>query len=133
MKLKLKDNEFCIFCKVEVEIIEYFFYDCFNVKEIWCVVEEMFLLKFNFLIVFDKIGVLFGKFNNNNIYKVYNLLIFVVKQFIFVCKYKMVFKLDMSVLFIIIINRLFIEKYLFLKNCNFIQYEKYLKQICDLF
>lgn len=92
----------------------------------------MFLSKFNFPIVFDKIGVLFGKFNNNNIYKVHNLLTLVVKQFIFACKYKMVSKLDMSALFTVITNGLLIEKYLLLKNCNFTQYEKHLKQMCDI-
>lgn len=76
----------------------------------------MFQLRFNFRIVFDKIGVLFGKFNNNNVYKVHNLLTLVVKQFIFACKYKTVPKLDMSALFTLITDRLLIEKYLLLKK-----------------
>lgn len=44
----------------------------------------------------------------------------------------MVPKLDMSALFTLITDRLLIEKYLLLKNCNFTQYEKHLKKICDL-
>lgn len=78
------------------------FYECPNVKEIWSAVEEMFLLRFNFPTAFDKIGVLFGKFNNNDVYKLHNILTLVLKQFIFTCKYKTVPKLDMSALFTLI-------------------------------
>lgn len=89
-----------------------FIYECPNVKEIWCAVEEMFLSRFNFPIDFDKIGVLFGEFNYTNVYKVHNLLTVVVKQFVFACKYKTVPKLDMSALFTLITHRLLLEKYL---------------------
>lgn len=66
----------------------------------------MFLSRFHFPIAFDTIDVLFGKFINNNVHNVDNSLTLVVKQFEFACKYKTVFKLDMSASSTLITNRL---------------------------
>lgn len=89
---------------VNIETIENLFYECPNVKEIWCAV-EMSLSRFNFLIALDKIGVQFGKSNNNNVHKVHNLLTLAVKQFNYACKCKTLPIFDMSVSFTLITNR----------------------------
>lgn len=57
----------------------------------------MFLLWFYFLVVFDKISVFFGKFNNINIYIIFNLLIFYFIDSVYFCLYiENGFKLDIN-------------------------------------
>ena len=87
-KLKLTDSNLCTFCKLEAETIEHLFVDCPYVKEIWDAVEDMLLDRFNIPIALNKTNVLFGKFITCNTYKVENLLILILKQYIFTCKYK---------------------------------------------
>ena len=86
--MKLTDSNLCNFCKLEAETIEHLFVDCPYVKEIWDAVEDMLLDRFNIPISLNKTNILFGKFNTCNTYKVENLLILIIKQYIFTCKYK---------------------------------------------
>lgn len=69
-KIKFKDFFFCSFCKLNIEIIEYLFVECFKVKDIWYRIEELFLIKYNVFFVFDKKSIFFGKYNNNKLYRV---------------------------------------------------------------
>lgn len=87
-KLNILNSSSCIFGKNYIETVEHLFYDCVHVKELWVKIEEWMLNKFNISVCFDKISVLFGKYTNRNIYRLQNLLILSVKQYIFASKYK---------------------------------------------
>ena len=130
-KLKLTDSNLCTFCKLEAETIEHLFVDCPYVKEIWDAVEDMLLDRYNIPITLNKTNILFGKFNTCNTYKVENLLILIIKHYIFTCKYKSK-KLNTDALLNVITERFYVEKYLLLRNGEYAQYEKYWKKICDL-
>lgn len=131
-KIKLKDSPLCSFCKLNIETIEHLFTECPEVKDIWYRIEELFLTKYNVSFVFDKRSTLFGKYNNNKLYRVQNLLILIVKQYIFSCKFKPIQKLDFFSLSIIIADRFLIQKFMLLKNCKYLEYEREWKAICDL-
>lgn len=131
-RLKLIDSPSCTFCKNDIETIDHLFVECFQVKELWCRIEEWILEKFNIHCSFDRQGILFGKYENKNIYKLQNLLILVVKQFIFASKYKNVPKLHGDILIKVIIDRIFIEKFLLLQSCRFIEYERHWQNICNV-
>ena len=92
-KLKLIDSQACTFCLSDIETIDHLFVECFKVKDLWCRIEEWVLDKFEMHCSFDKMSILFGKYENRNICKVQNLIILTVKQFIFASKYKSVSKL----------------------------------------
>ena len=49
-------------------------------------------------------------------YKVENLLILVIKHFIFTCKYNSTKKLNIDALLNVITERIYVEKYLLLRN-----------------
>lgn len=70
------------------------------------------LNKFNISVCLDKISVLFGKYTNRHIYRLQNLLIIAVKQYIFASKYKQttVPSLYFGCLEKMIIDRFHIEK-----------------------
>ena len=85
-KLKLTDSKLCTFCKLEAEIIEHLFVDCPYVKEIWDAVEDMLLNRFNIHIATEKNNIFFEEFNTCNMYKVENLLIFVIKLYFYSTK-----------------------------------------------
>lgn len=131
-KLNIIDSPACSFCNQDIETIEHLFVDCFHVKEIWLYFEEWLRRKFNFLMTFDKKTILFGKFKNRNMYRLQNILILTVKQFIFASKYKNVPNLSTLMLKQTVTDRIHIEKLLLLKNCKFAEYEKYWQTICDL-
>lgn len=132
-KLNILNSSSCIFGKNYIETVEHLFYDCVHVKELWVKIEEWMLNKFNISVCFDKISVLFGKYTNRNIYRLQNLLILSVKQYIFASKYKQTTtpSLYFGCLEKTIIDRLYIEKYLLLKDCKYNEYEKHWQDICN--
>lgn len=65
-------------------------------------------------------------------YRLQNILILTVKQFIFASKYKNVPNLSTLMLKRTVTDRIHIEKLLLLKICKFAEYEKYWKTICYL-
>lgn len=83
-------------------------------------------------VTFDKNSILFGKYKERNLYKVHNLLILIIKQYIFVSRYKEVPKLNFGALENIMKNRISVEKYILLKNCRFSEFERHWQKICDL-
>lgn len=82
-KIKLKDSSLCSFCKLNIETIENLYTECPEVKDIWYRIEELFLTKYKVSFVFDKRSILFGKYNNNKLYRVQNLLILIVNNTFF--------------------------------------------------
>ena len=84
--------------------------NCPYTKEIWDAVEDMFLNRFNIPIALNKTNILFGKFNTCNMYKVENLLILVIKHYIFTCKYNSTKKLNTDALLNVITERIYVEK-----------------------
>ena len=84
--------------------------------------EDMLLDRFNLHIALNKTNILFGKFNTFNTYKVENLLILIIKRYIFTCKYKSK-KLNTDALLNVITERFNVEKYLLLRNGEYAQYE----------
>ena len=131
-KLKLIDSPACTFCLTDLETIDHLFVECFKVKDLWCRIEEWVLDKFEMHCSFDKMSILFGKYENRNICKVQNLFILTVKQFIFASKYKSIPKLNIDILIKRIIERIFIEKVLLLQSCKYMEYERHWQKICDV-
>lgn len=84
-KLNILNSSSCIFGKNYIETVEHLFYDCVHVKELWVKIEEWMLNKFNISVCFDKICLVWKIYN---IYRLQNLLILSVKQYIFASKYK---------------------------------------------
>lgn len=123
--LNSSDSPACSVCNQDTETIEHLFADCFHVRDIWHYFEEWLRSKFNCIMTFDKQTILFGKFKYRNMYRLQNLLILTVKQFIFASKYKNVPKLSMLMLKRTVTDRLHIEKLMLLKNCKFAEYEKH--------
>lgn len=74
-----------------------------------CAVKNMILIRFNLPIIAYEISVLSARYNKNKEIWVHELLILVVEQFIPVCKYEMVPKLNVSSLFSLMIDRLLFE------------------------
>lgn len=64
-------------------------------------------------------------------YRLQNILILTVKQFIFASKYKNVPNLSTLMLKRTVTDRIHIEKLLLHKNCKFAEFEKYWRTICD--
>jgi hypothetical protein len=87
-------------------------------------IEDWSLRKFNIHCSFDKQGILCGKYENNNIYRLQNILILVAKQFIFATKYKNVPKLHVDALIKVINDRIFVEKFtcILLQNCRYVMH-----------
>ena len=110
-----------------------FFYDCIHVKNLVFKIEEWLPTKFNISVCFDKISVLFGKYVNRIMYRLQNLLILAVKQYISASKYKQttVPSLYFGCLEKVIIDKFHIEKYLLLRNCKYNEYERYWQDICN--
>lgn len=78
-KLKLVDNDICIFCKSEVEIIEYIFIFCFIVFVIW---NSLSMYIYNIVLKrvgFNVINVLFGEVFFLKLNLVINFLILFIK------------------------------------------------------
>lgn len=55
-KIKLKDSPLCNFCKLNIETIEDLFTECFEVKDIWYKIKELFLTKTIFLLFLIKVA-----------------------------------------------------------------------------
>ena len=130
-KLKITDSPKCTFCKCDIETIDHLFFECFHVTELWCSIVDWILRKFNIRCSFDKQGILFGKYENKNIYRLQNILILVAKQFIFASKYKNIPKLHVDALIKIINDRIFVEKFILLQNCRYVEYKRHWQSICD--
>ena len=62
-------------------------------------------------------------------YKVENLLILVIKHFIFTCKNNSTRKLNTDALFNVITERINVKKYLLPRNGEFAQYEKHWEKL----
>ena len=56
-------------------------------------------------------------------YKVENLLILVIKHFIFTCNYNSTKKLNIDALLNVITERIYVEKYLLFRNVEYAHYE----------
>lgn len=74
-----------------------------------CAVKNMILIRFNLPIIAYEISVLSARYNKNKEIWVHEILILVVEQFIPVCKYEMVPKLNVSSLFSLMIDRFLLE------------------------
>lgn len=72
-------------------------------------VKNMILIRFNLPIAAYEISVLSARYNKNKEIWVHEILILVEEQFIPVCKYEMVPKLNVSSLFSLMIDRLLFE------------------------
>jgi hypothetical protein len=74
---------------------------------------------------------MFGKYENKNIYRQQNILILVAKQLIFARKYRNVPKLHVDALIKVINDRIFVEKFILLQNCTYVEYERHWQSIRD--
>lgn len=74
-----------------------------------CAVKNMILIRFNLPIIAYEISVLSARYNKNKEIWVHEILILVVEQFIPVCKYEMVPKLNVGSLFSLMIDRFLLE------------------------
>jgi hypothetical protein len=105
--------------------------ECPHVKEIWYGIEEWFSQTFDMHISFDRQAILFGKFANKNIHKVENLIILVIKQYIYINKFSNVNKLSIEKAKKRITDRIIVEKVLLQKHCRYKECERHWQNIHD--
>ena len=130
-RIKIIDSPICTFCKMDFETVDHIFVECPHVKEIWYGIEEWFSQTFNRHISFDKQAILFGKFANKNVHKVENLIILIIKQYIYISKFSNVNKLSIEKVKKRITDRIIVEKVLLLKNGRYNEFERHWQNIYD--
>ena len=82
-KIKVKDNDFCSFCKGDVETIVHIFYDCSIVSAFWSDFADWIKTKTSFTLIITAKIVLFG----TDFDKILNCLILLAKYYIYKCKF----------------------------------------------
>lgn len=97
----------------------------------WCDVGEWIFIQFEISITSDIQSVLSGKYKNKESYKFFNLIVLIVKQYIFSCKYKNNPIPNIHALKKVITERILTEKYLLLKKCKYKEYESHWQNICE--
>lgn len=127
-RVGIVNSPLCYFCQQTPETIEHIFVDCYLVKEIWIDLEKWMTDIFGLQTNFDKYSILFGKFDNRDIHRLENLIILFTKQCILQTKMK-TSRLNVENIKKSITRRLFIEKLLLLKNCNYHLFDIYWKDI----
>ena len=130
-KLKIKDSPKCSFCNTDIETLEHLFFECTQIRELWCDVEEWIINQFHVPVNFDKYSVMFGKYYNRHMYRFQNLILLVVKQYIFSCRYQNNPRVHIAAIKKSITDRIMIEKYLLLRNCRYDEYESHWQSICE--
>lgn len=130
-RIKIIDSPICTFCKMDFETVDHIFVECPHVKEIWYGIEEWFSQTFNRHISFDRQAILFGKFANKNVHKVENLIILIIKQYIYISKFSNVNKLSIEKVKKRITDRIIVEKVLLLKNGRYNEFERHWQNIYD--
>lgn len=127
-RVGIVNSSLCYFCQQTPETIEHIFVDCYLVKEIWIELEKWMTDIFGLQTSFDKYSILFGKYDNRDIHRLENLIILFTKQYILQSKMK-TSRLNVNIIKKSITRRLFIEKLLLLKNCNYYLFDTYWKDI----
>ena len=125
-KIGQANSPLCYLCQQTIETIEHIFAECFVVKEIWIEVEKWISGVFNIQTSFDKYSILFGKYENSTIHRLENLIILFTKQYVFQTKMRSS-RPNAMVLKNVLTKRLYIEQFLLLKNCNYLDYNNYWK------
>lgn len=105
----------CSFCGQLTETIDHLFSECYLIKELWDKIKH-WLEDLQLNVNFDNKSILFGKYLNSDIHRFKNLLILIVKQYIYASKFSFSKQLNIEALKHIIINRLYVEKYILLKK-----------------
>ena len=131
INLELLIPPICTFCKRDLETIDHIFVECPCVKDIWCGIEEWLYEKLGMHNSFDRQSILFGKFVNKNIHKVENLIILMIKQYIYTSKFSRINTLSIEASKKIVIHRITVEKLLLLKNYRYKEFERYWQEIYD--
>lgn len=80
-KIGIVELELCIFCRCNVEIICYFFWECEYVSEIWDNLLVWMKEEFELDILLNKIDVIFGRYYKY--YNIFNIIICIVKRYIY--------------------------------------------------
>lgn len=118
----------CSFCGQLTETINHLFSECYLIKELWDKIKH-WLKDLQLNVNFDNKSILFGKYLNSDIHLFENLLILIVKQYIYACKFSFSKQLNVEALKHTIINRPYVEKYILLKNCKYQEYNNYWSNI----
>ena len=74
-------------------------------------------------------SILFGKINNFRSNRLENLIILIIKYYIYITKFTTSKNLNFENLKTIVVNRLYIEKFILLKNCKYKEFDKCLKNV----
>ena len=124
-KIGLVDSPLSYLCQQTLEAIKHIFSECFVVKEIWMEVERWIMKIFNIHVQtsFDKYSILFGKYKDSSIRKSDNII---TKQYVFQTKMRSS-RPNAMVLKNVLTKRLYIEQFLPLRNCNYLDYNNYWK------
>ena len=123
-ELKFTDCKLCTFCKLEVKTIEHLFVDCFYVKKLcvqWKICswkDLIYLLPWQNQYSLRKIK------HMQYMYKIEKLLILVIYYF-FTCRNQFTNTLNIDVLSRLITEKIYVEKYLLLRNGEYAQYVKH--------
>lgn len=120
-KLNILNSSLCLFCKNYIETLVK------HVKELLFYIDKWKLNKFNISVCVEKISIVSGKYTKRNIYRLQNLLILAVKQYIFAFKYKQTTApcLYFDCLKKMIMDGFYIDKYLQLKDCKYNNHERH--------
>lgn len=80
-KIGIININLCSFCKIYLEILCYFFWECEFVENIWENVLIWFKEQFGIDIFLNKVDVLLGKYYKY--YNIFNLIICIIKKYIY--------------------------------------------------
>ena len=87
-KLKLTDNNLCVFCHCSPETIIHLFCECNKVQDLWSNIKQWIFMKTGITINFSKSIKLLGFHEMDHKYWPLNLVILLTKKYIFSCARK---------------------------------------------
>ena len=128
-KCAIKDSPLCSYCNQLPETIDHLFSECFLIKELWIEIENWLKSTLDIDINLNRNSILFGKINKFRSNRLENLIILTIKYYIYTNKFTTSKKLSFEHLKKNIINRLYIEKFILLKNCKYKEFNSCLKNV----
>ena len=125
------DSNKCSFCNNAPETLQHIFYDCSKVRNLWGELEKWIFNKTGIHLSFNKNNVMFGMINNK-ISKIVNWLIINIKYYIYNTK---IFKNSLNIKNIedVLQHKFQIEKYIYLKNCEYDKFNENWAEWLNLF
>lgn len=123
----IKDSTLCSYCNQLPETLDHLFSECYLIKDLWFEVEHWLKSTLDIDINTSRNSILFGKLNNVRLHRLENLIILIIKYYIYTNKFTPSKRLSFETLKKNVISRLYVEKFILLKNCKYNEFNKCLK------